>query len=276
MMKARAEALGVESADRVESPPRYEMWIAAQTKSDGQMTSKSARVVADKIIIEQTTQGSFVLHGRDDILTTAIGRPEHGGRVRGVGGSWSHRDFFGARSSRSTVDSCSQEAMQRMEMQFEEKLKNIREEFEQKFELLARSQQQTAVAHDGVRVSTKGSCAAPDPSAEHTHTDVPNQCELYVEDDPLRLVAIGRVFEGGSTIHGVPLPLDWTRVMVDQVQDAVASMPLLNTEVQLVGQATDTFLAWPKHLVMPLSARAKVILLLLFYILIILSLFNLF
>nr|KYP39117.1 hypothetical protein KK1_039602 [Cajanus cajan] len=118
MKKARAEAAGVESADRVESPPRHEMWIAARTKSDGQMTSESARVVADKIegLVEQTTQGSFVSHGRDDILTTAIGRPKHAGRVRGVGGSWSHRDFFGARPSRSTVDSCSQEDMQRMEM----------------------------------------------------------------------------------------------------------------------------------------------------------------
>nr|KYP31020.1 hypothetical protein KK1_049229 [Cajanus cajan] len=172
------------------------MWIAAQTKSDGKMTFESARVIADKIkgLVEQTTQGSFVPHGRDDILTTAIGRPEHAGRVRGNGGSWSHRDYFGAPPLRSsTVDSCSQEAMQRMEMLFEQKLKNIH------------SQQQTAVAHDGVRVSTKRSYAALDPSREQTHTDVPNQCELYVEDDPPRLLAIGRVFKGGSTTHGVPL-----------------------------------------------------------------------
>ncbi|XP_029124777.1 uncharacterized protein LOC114915009 [Cajanus cajan] len=92
---------------------------------------------------------------------------------------------------------------------------------------------------------------------EQTHTDLPNQCELYVEDDPPQLVAIGRVFEGGSTIHGVPLQPDWTRVVVDQVQDVAAPVPLPNTEVQLVGQATGTFLAWPKRLVMPLSARAK-------------------
>nr|KYP31016.1 hypothetical protein KK1_049246 [Cajanus cajan] len=86
---------------------QHEIWIAARTKSDGQMTSESTRVVTDKIgilivnmlhegLVEQTTQGSFISHGRDDILTTAIGRPEHTGCVRGVGGSWSHRDFFGA------------------------------------------------------------------------------------------------------------------------------------------------------------------------------------
>nr|KYP36504.1 hypothetical protein KK1_042375 [Cajanus cajan] len=277
LMKARAEASGVESADLVDPPPCYEMWIAARTKSDGQMTSESARVITDKIegLVEKTTQGSFVPHGWDDILTMAIGRLEHPGRVRGIGGSWSHQDYFGAPPSRSsTVDSCSQEPMQRMEMQFEEKLNNIRQEFEQKFKLLARSQQQIAVANDGVRVSTKGSCAAPDPSGEKTHTDVPNQCELYVKDDPPRLVAIGRVFEGGLTIHGVPLEPDWTRVVVDQVQDAAGLVPLPNTEIQLVGHATGTFLAWSKRLVMPLSARAKVILLLLFYILIILLLFN--
>ena len=28
------------------------------------------------------TQGSFVPHGRDDIFNTAIGKPEHPGRVR--------------------------------------------------------------------------------------------------------------------------------------------------------------------------------------------------
>nr|KYP74752.1 hypothetical protein KK1_007443 [Cajanus cajan] len=258
MMKARVEASEA-------SPPRYK--IAARTKSDRQMTSKSARVIVDNIegLVEQTTHGLFVLHGRDDILTTAIGRPEHAGRVRGIDGSWSHRDYFGAPPSRSnTFDSCTQEAMQRIEMKFEEKLKNIRQEFEQKFELLARSQQQTAVfqqqivvAHDGVRVSSKGSCAAPDPSGEQTHSDVPNQCELYVEDDPPRLVAICRVFLGGSTIHGVPLEPDWTRVVVDQVQDVAAPVPLPNTQVQLVGQANDTFLAWPKRLVMPLSSLAK-------------------
>nr|KYP50638.1 hypothetical protein KK1_027575 [Cajanus cajan] len=137
MKKARAEAAGVESADRVESPPRHEMWIAARTKSDGQITSEFARVVADKI----------------------------------------------------------------------------------------------------------------------------------------RLVAIGRVFGGGSTIHGVPLQPDWTRDVVDQVQDAAAPVPLPNSEIQLVGQATGTFLAWPKCLVMQLSARAKVIILLLFYIVIILLLY---
>uniref|UniRef100_A0A151UEH1 Uncharacterized protein n=1 Tax=Cajanus cajan TaxID=3821 RepID=A0A151UEH1_CAJCA len=59
-------------------------------------------------LVEQATQGSFVPHGWDDILITAIGRLEHPGRVRGIGGSWSLRDYFGAPPPRSSiVDSCS-------------------------------------------------------------------------------------------------------------------------------------------------------------------------
>nr|KYP31696.1 hypothetical protein KK1_047846 [Cajanus cajan] len=112
-MKARVEASGVESADLLDPPPCYEIWITARTKSDEQMTSESTRVITDKI----TTQGSFVPHGRDDILTTTIGRLEHPGRVRGTGGSWSLRDYFGAPPSRSNIFySCNQEAMQRMKM----------------------------------------------------------------------------------------------------------------------------------------------------------------
>ncbi|CAJ1938755.1 unnamed protein product, partial [Sphenostylis stenocarpa] len=82
---------------------------------------------------------------------------------------------------------------------------------------------------------------------EHDITDASHQCELYVEDDPPRLVAVGRVFEGGLTIHGVPLQPDWTRVVVDEVNDANAPVPFPNEEIQLVGQASGTFLAWPRR-----------------------------
>jgi len=46
---------------------------------------KLVYVVQDELV-EQETQGSFVGHGWDDILTTAIGKREHPGHVRGVGG----------------------------------------------------------------------------------------------------------------------------------------------------------------------------------------------
>ena len=49
-----------------------------------------------------------------------------------------------------------------------------------------------------------------DPSRDHTHINVPNQCELYVKDNPLCLLTFGRQIEGRLTIHGVPLQSNWT------------------------------------------------------------------
>ena len=57
---------------------------------------------------EQASQGSFVPHGRQDVLIAAIGRPEHPGRVHASGASVTIKQYFGPaqRTSRtsSSVD----------------------------------------------------------------------------------------------------------------------------------------------------------------------------
>ncbi|XP_028189367.1 uncharacterized protein LOC114375713 [Glycine soja] len=53
---------------------------------------------------EQVTQGSFVPRGRDDILNTAIGRPDHGGRVRAAGSGVTITLYYG-RASRTCSNS---------------------------------------------------------------------------------------------------------------------------------------------------------------------------
>jgi len=52
---------------------------------------------------EQATQGSFVPHGRQDVLAAANGRPEHPGRVRAIGADVTIKQYFGLapRTSRS-------------------------------------------------------------------------------------------------------------------------------------------------------------------------------
>jgi len=44
---------------------------------------------------KQASQGSFVPHGRQDLLTAAIGRPEHPGRVRAAGAGVTIKKYFG-------------------------------------------------------------------------------------------------------------------------------------------------------------------------------------
>jgi len=45
---------------------------------------------------EQASQGSFVPHGRQDVLTAAIGRAEHPSHVCGVGARVTIKQYFGS------------------------------------------------------------------------------------------------------------------------------------------------------------------------------------
>jgi len=55
------------------------------------------------------------------------------------------------------------------------------------------------------QASTKGSCDVED--FEDDDTESSYQCRLFVDGNPPRVVAIGRVYPGGSTIHTVPMHL---------------------------------------------------------------------
>jgi len=72
---------------------------------------------------------------------------------------------------------------------------------------------------------------------------------LYVEENPPRLVALGRLYEGSTTVQNMPLSHDQVKVGVEEVRDADAPIPVPTQEVQLVGQTLNTFVAWPTHLV---------------------------
>ena len=70
-----------------------------------------------------------------------------------------------------------------------------------------------------------------------------------------RLVAIGRLYEGSTTILNIPLDNDQVKVGVEEVRDADARIPVPTQEVQLVGQTLNTFVVWPTHLVKRLSEQ---------------------
>ncbi|KAH1266334.1 hypothetical protein GmHk_01G001845 [Glycine max] len=90
------------SVDGVINPPspvrRHVKWKMARTKKTGEMTTEAAKEIAEKIdsFEEQAIQGSFVPHGRQDVLAAAIGRPEHPGRVRAAGAGVTIKQYFGS------------------------------------------------------------------------------------------------------------------------------------------------------------------------------------
>ncbi|KOM27782.1 hypothetical protein LR48_Vigan463s000400 [Vigna angularis] len=164
----------------------------------------------------------------------------------------------------------SQETLRQMDPQWEERLNQSMRSMEQRFmeQLQEQKQIQRALeeklhsmtqgnmgADDTPtppRVNTKGSCSAVDP------TQYSGQYELLVDGDPPRIVAIGRVLEGGQTIHGVAILPQHVRVTIDEVRDPQAQVPVPTPEINFVGEAIGSFIAWPRALIMSHIATPQV------------------
>ncbi|KAL5187327.1 hypothetical protein HKD37_05G013031 [Glycine soja] len=140
----------------------------AHTKKIDQMTSEVAKEIADRIdsLEEQASQESFFIYGCQDVLTAAIGRPKHPGRVHAVEAGVTIKNYFGPASRGSHTSSSMGLALP----------------------------PEVEVGPSAARVSTKKSCV--DPSRHDPETGDSDKCGLYVDDNPPRLVAVGRVYEG--------------------------------------------------------------------------------
>ncbi|KAH1264963.1 hypothetical protein GmHk_01G000758 [Glycine max] len=248
--KKLEEAAQSGSVDGVIDPPspvrHHVKWKVARTKKTGEMTTEAAKEIAEKI-------GSFVPHGRQDVLTAAIGRPEHPGRVRAAGAGVTIKQYFGPapRTSRSS-SSLPPEELQQLTQQIRDQLE---ESITEKGLALPPN---PLVGPSSPRVSTKESCV--DPSGNDPEMGDFDRCGLYIEIDPARLVAMGRVYEGSTVVHKSPLLTGQVKVSVEEVTDADAPVPVPTDEVFLVGQALHTFLAWPTHLVKSLSQQVLIVL----------------
>ncbi|KAH1256332.1 hypothetical protein GmHk_03G006510 [Glycine max] len=272
--KKMQEAAQSGSVDGVIDPPspvrRHVKWKMARTKKTGEMTTEAAKEIAKKIdsFEEQATQGSFVPHGRQDVLAAAIGHPEHPGRVRAAGAGVTIKQYFvsapwTSHSASSLPPDELQQLTQQIRDQLEESItEKVTRQVMASFSHLQSQMQSQGVAvppepvvgpgPSGPRVSTKGSCV--DPSRNDPETGDSDRCGLYIEADPAHLVAIGRVYEGSIVVHNTPL----LPGQVKEVRDADVPVPVPTDEVSLVGQALHTFLAWPTHLVKSLSQQVAV------------------
>ncbi|KAL5127236.1 hypothetical protein HKD37_14G039695 [Glycine soja] len=163
---------------------------------------------------EQATQRSFVPHGRQDVLAAAIGCPEHPGRVRAAGAGVTIKQYYGSAPWTShSASSLPPDKLQQLTQQIRDQLEESIIEKVTRQIMASLSQLQSQM------------------------------CGLYIEADPARLVAVGRVYEGSTLVHNTPLLPGQVKVSVDEVKDADAPVPVPTTEVSLVGQTLHTFLA---------------------------------
>ena len=85
------------------------------------------------------SQGSFVPQGRDDILNTAIGKPDHGGRVHAIGSGVTISQYYGrtSRASSSSSTSISQQQLVEIIGSLKEEWRNeYKEEKKRSIEIL--------------------------------------------------------------------------------------------------------------------------------------------
>ena len=61
------------------------------------------------------------------------------------------------------------------------------------------------------------------------------KCGLHVNENPPRLVALGRVYEGSNPVHNIPLGNDQVKVSIEEVRDANARVSIPTQKVQFVG-----------------------------------------
>ncbi|KAH1249308.1 hypothetical protein GmHk_05G012688 [Glycine max] len=174
---------------------------------------------------EQASQDSFVAHGRQDVLTVVIGR---------------QNTLVVDQLEESITEKVTRQLMlsfNQMQYQFQSRM--------QSQELALPSEPK--VGPSAARVNTKESCV--DPLGNDPDTGDSKKCRLYVKENPPHLVALGRLYKGSTIVHNMPLRQDQVKVGVEEVRDEDVFIPIPTKQVQLVGQALNTFIAWPTHLV---------------------------
>ena len=113
--------------------------------------------------------------------------------------------------------------------------KKIRDELEQSINqkvtkqlMLSFNQMQSQMQSQGLvlppepEVGLSASCVSTmegrvNPSGQDPNTGESDKYGLYVDDNPPRLVALGRVYEGLTTIHSILLGNDQVKVIVEEV-----------------------------------------------------------
>jgi len=195
-------------------------------------------------------------------LAEAIRRPEHPGRVRAVGGGVGIRQYFGPLShygaSASFVFNSKQTESIKADL-----TKEIRDQVMRDISSIPALSQHfpnfpTCSPSTDIPASTKGSCSAAPPIPEDDDEDIPEECELYV-DNKHHIVAYANVYKLGPTIHNQLLENGMVRVAVTKVLDSNAQVPVPTDEVTKVGEALNAFIQWPKRLLGLVSKKVFIV-----------------
>lgn len=178
---------------------------------------------------DESTQGKFTSIGRNDILTVAIGTPEHGGRVRGVGRGHTLSTYFGVQRPNYKHDLTTREDLEKLKKEMEAEISKLRA-----YNSIIDATREHNIDQSTVRLDIS--------------EDAPQLYGIYLAGPPRKLVAYGNVNHGARAVHNIPLSPDMCSVSIVRVVVGDAPIPMPTEEVQIVDHAKGTFVAWPKEL----------------------------
>ena len=200
----------------------------------------------------QESQGTFESVGTNDVLSQALSRPEHKGRVRGQSKFVKPSQYFNlSRSSKKDNE------VQSMRREIEELKALVRG-------LCANRDVQPSVDPKNVPTvdqhnSFKASCSAQEKqygvAEPPTMPGDSQECKLYIFDEVhggQLLVAFGRAWLESlptDTVHGIPLGEGNVRVSINVPKLKKSPLPIPTYDATTVEDAVNGFVAWPKSLV---------------------------
>nr|XP_017252692.1 PREDICTED: uncharacterized protein LOC108223115 isoform X2 [Daucus carota subsp. sativus] len=251
-------------------------WVRARTKKkeDGSyyIPNSQTKEVFDKMgeLQKQVSDGSWTPQGHDDILSRALGRREHGGRVRGVGGGAKIKDVFGSGKSKQSgvismdeLATITQEITKKVQRECDEKMEMMNTKLHGIFQYLKQiglSLPENNFMDDIENPSpgiVRSSCQSVGGEDHISELMTPTLCRLCVLDKVKGrvVVARGTVFpsnnERGNMIHNNPVAPQNIRVSVDDVvpEYQLTPLPVPCSEHETIGNAEGSFVQWPKELV---------------------------
>ncbi|GMN69270.1 hypothetical protein TIFTF001_038320 [Ficus carica] len=224
------------------------LWLEQQMGLDGELKNPACKKASELI----ESQGTFESVGTNDVLSQALSRPEHKGRVRGQSKFVKPSQYFNLSQS-SKKDN----EVQSMRREIEELKALVRG-------LCANRDVEPSVDPKNVPTvdqhnSFKASCSAQekqDGVAEPPTMPVDSQeCKLYIFDEVQGgqlLVAFRIVWLESlptDTVHGIPLGEGNVRVSINVPKLKKSPLPIPTYDATTVEDAVNGFVAWPKSLV---------------------------
>ncbi|KAF9619097.1 hypothetical protein IFM89_005111 [Coptis chinensis] len=211
---------------------------------------------------KKVKEGTLEVEGTKDVLTLALGTPEHGGRVRGVGDGVTPTQYFCLikRGSKKHVRALESKAREEEEKRKKEEQKRKKAEEKGKEERKKRKELKNKYKELEAKFNDRLTSPASEKIASNSHKSdnrdhIPPLGGAHSKRKS-NIVAKGKVYVelGPETkLHNVPLGPNNARVSVDKIlegKDHVALPIPVHDELVILNDALGSQVAWPKHLVL--------------------------